>query len=82
MQTRYMFEGKIDWRNNALFAFDFAMIIRGLNDVSEFTDSKLTLDKYLNEFKKFYQKTNLYMLLFQILPNYCRINGQQILIYI
>lgn len=73
MQTRYMFEGKIDWRNNALFAFDFAMIIRGLNDVSEFTDSKLTLDKYLNEFKKFLSKDKLIYAVIsnssQLLPN-------------
>lgn len=59
LQTRYMFGGKKDWRNNALFAFDVAMIIRGLNDVSKFTNSKITLEKYLKEFKVFLSKDKL-----------------------
>ncbi len=55
-KTRYMLNGKKDWRNSAIFPFDVAMIIRGLQDVSSYLDVNATLELYKALFKLFMGK--------------------------
>ncbi len=53
LKTRYTLGTYEDWRNNALFAFDIAMIIRGLDDVKDIVSVSSVMAEYLEIVNKF-----------------------------
>lgn len=56
--TRCPINSKEDWRNSAIFAFDIAMIIRGLQDSATIVDSSEALKLYLEKFTLFIDYNN------------------------
>lgn len=59
LKTRYVIGTYEDWRNNALFAFDIAMIIRGLDDVKDIVSVSSVMAKYLEVVNKFISSSGI-----------------------